>query len=195
MNKLILVDVDGVVLQWGWAFGAYIKNMGLVPEDHLVRPAYKVEKILDITRDEATDLIAEFHASDHFKHLEPYDDALHYVHKLADKGYKFVAISAAYQNGTNEAKIYNNRYENLEKHYPDIFDDLHLVQMRASKDRFLKLYSNAYWVEDTLTNAITGIDVGHTSFFLDREEDPRNQGSHPDVITVKGWEEIYDYIG
>ena len=51
MNKLILVDVDGVVLQWGWAFGEYIKNEGLVPDDHLIRPAYKVEKILNITRD------------------------------------------------------------------------------------------------------------------------------------------------
>ena len=26
MNKLMLVDVDGVVLQWGLTFGSYIKD-------------------------------------------------------------------------------------------------------------------------------------------------------------------------
>ena len=196
MNKLILVDVDGVVLQWGWAFGAYIKDEGLVPDDHLVRPAYKVETILNITRDEATILIAKFHRSDHFKNLTPYKDAAVFVKRLAQEGYKFIAISAALQGGNivQDNKIYSNRLVNLNTAYPGVFDKLHLVQMRASKHEYLSMYENAFWVEDTLSNAITGLQCGHKSIFINRAEDPRRQGTHPDVINVSGWDEIYDYV-
>ena len=196
MNKLILVDVDGVVLQWGWAFGAYIKDEGLVPDDHLVRPAYKVETILNITRDEATILIAKFHRSEHFKLLEPYKDAAVYVKRLFDEGYKFIAISAALQGGDTEEDvlIYENRLTNLNWAYPGIFDALHLVPMRASKEEYLSQYANAFWVEDTLSNAITGVECGHKSIFINRADDPRRQGTHPDVINVSGWDEIYDHV-
>ena len=196
MNKLILVDVDGVVLQWGWAFGAYIKDEGLVPDDHLMRPAYKVETILDITRDEATILISKFHSSDHFKNLQPYKDAVVFVKRLAAEGYKFVAISAALQGGNiaQDNKIYENRLINLNTAYPDIFDKLHLVPMRASKYEYLNMYKDAFWVEDTLSNAITGLKCGHKSIFINRPDDPRKQGTHPEVINVSCWDEIYDYV-
>lgn len=196
-KRLVLCDVDGVLLQWGKTFGTYIKDIGLVPDDHVIRPAYKVEKILNISHDEATQLITEFHCSDHFKHLSPYQDALEYVHKLAGKGYQFIAISAALQGGSGEKddQIYVNRILNLEKHYPDIFEDLHLVPMRASKLKFLSLYQNAYWIEDTLKNAVEGIKVGHTSFFINRTEDYRIQTEgHEDVIHVETWNDIYESI-
>ncbi len=196
MNKLILVDVDGVILQWGMAFGAYIKHEGLVPDNHLIRPAYKVETILNISRDEATVLISKFHASDHFNHLTPYKDAALFIPRFSKEGYKFVAISAALQGGNiaQDNLIFANRFANLNWVYPDIFETLHLVPMRASKHEYLSSYTNAFWVEDTLKNAITGVECGHKSIFINRTEDPRRQGSHPDVINVSCWDEIYDYI-
>lgn len=191
-RKLILTDVDGVVLQWGKTFGQYIKDMGLVPETHNIRPAYKVEKLLNITKDEAIVLIDEFHHSDHFKNLIPYHDALVYIHALAQKGYRFIAITAC--GDSNNKIIYNNRYKNLNKYFLNIFEDLHIMSLRASKAEYLSRYKNAYWIEDTLKNAITGLEFGHSTFFINRGEDTRNQGSHPSITEFSSWKEIYTQL-
>lgn len=191
-RKLILTDIDGVIFQWSKTFGQYIKDIGLVPETHKIQSSYKVEEFFNITKNEATDLVDEFHHSDQFADLVPYYDALVYVRKLAQEGYRFIGITAC-GDSDNEV-IYNNRYTNLNKYFLNIFDDLHIMPIRASKAEYLSRYKNAYWVEDTLKNAITGLEFGHTTFFINREEDPRDQGRHPDVTEFSSWKEVYNQL-
>lgn len=188
-RKLILTDIDGVVLQWGKAFGHYIKQMGLVPDTHNIRPAYKVEKILNITKGEAYKLIDEFHHSKYFMDLIPYTDAFMYIHHLAEEGYRFIGITACGE--VNNKIVYDNRYKNLNKYFFNIFEDLHIMPLGQSKAEFLSRYKNAYWIEDTLRNAITGLEFGHFTFFINREEDIRDQGSHPMITEFSSWKEIY----
>ena len=187
-RKLILTDIDGVVLQWGKGFGRYIKEMGLVPDTHIIRPAYKVEKILNITRSEAYQLIDEFHHSKYFTDLVPYADAFMYINHLAVEGYRFIGITAC---GESDNKIiYDNRYKNLNKYFRKIFEDLHIMPLGTSKAEYLSRYKDAYWIEDTLKNAITGLEFGHSVFFINREEE-RDQRSHPMITEFSSWKEIY----
>ncbi len=188
-RKLILTDIDGVVLQWGKTFGHYIKEMGLVPDTHIIRPAYKVEKILNISREEAFTLIYEFHHSKYFTDLVPYADAFMYINHLAKEGYRFIAITAC--GKANNKIIYDNRYKNLNKYFHNIFEDLHIMPLGESKAECLSKYKNAYWIEDSLKNAITGLEFGHFTFFINREEDLRDQGSHPMITEFSSWKEIY----
>lgn len=191
-RRLILTDIDGVVLQWGKAFGQYIKTMGLVPDTHIIRPAYKVEKILNISKDESYQLIDEFHHSKYFTDLVPYADAVIYIDRLAKEGYRFIGITAC---GRSDNKtIYDNRYKNLNKYFRNIFEDLHIMPLGESKATYLGKYKNAYWIEDSLKNAITGLEFGHFTFFINREEDVRDQGSHPSITEFSSWKEIYSQL-
>ncbi len=188
--KLILTDIDGVVLQWGNAFGLYVKEIGLVNPDHEIQQFYDVAELLNITEEEANKLVLQFHDSEYFKHLTPYSDAVTYLHKLAREGYRFIAISAV---GDTE-HIYQSRLDNLNKYFFHVFEDLHIVSPRTSKIPYLSKYSNAIWIEDSLEHAKSGVEVGHTSLFMDRGDDLRNQKAEPPIITVESWQDVYNYL-
>lgn len=187
--KLILTDVDGVILQWPKAFGTYIKEIGLVPLNHTIQQFYEVSELLDITDEEANKLVLQFHNSEHFKYLTPYYDALTYLHKMAGEGYRFIAISAV---GDTE-HIYQSRLDNLNKYFFHVFEDLHIVAPHTSKIPYLSKYNNAIWIEDSLKHAKSGVEVGHLTFFMDRG-DLRNETAEPPMITVESWKDVYDYL-
>ena len=91
-NKVILVDCDGVLLDWEYAFDRWMKRHGY---EILVDDVYKmdVKYGLDIT--ESKKLCRMFNESATIRRLPPLLDAIKYVKKLHEEhGYVFHAITS-----------------------------------------------------------------------------------------------------
>lgn len=95
MKKIILFDVDGVLLNWIDEFEA---------NEHLLNSRYRDGKV------------REFNKSDNFSKLKPYEDALKTVRHFYDRGWNIQTISA-YSVGEDSVKM---RLKNLK----DVFGNM-----------------------------------------------------------------------
>lgn len=188
MKRQILVDVDGVLLSWAIGFMTFMKNaydMDLDIKDHV----FDIHKWIGWEKEVTRDIIDEFNErSWEFGCLPPYLDSQEYVAKLADDGYRFVAITSCSSNPQTVAL----RKANLYHIFGDVFDDVHCVPLFQSKDTHLADYRPTFWIEDTPANAESGLKFGHKPLLVDRKA---SEGyAHPEITRVQNWEEIYDII-
>lgn len=190
MNKIILTDVDGVLLNWFAGFDQWMVSLGFV----INRQAnmYSLEDRYDgeLSVGEIRHLIAQFNHTKMFGKLPPERDAVEYVRRLAEEGYRFVAITS--MGGDESAQ--QLRKDNLIQVFGDIFEELHCIPLNTSKHSILERWKNSkmFWVEDKLENAICGAELGLTSILLTH---PYNENhSHSCLLTVNSWEEIYNLI-
>lgn len=191
MSKLILTDVDEVLLEWGPAFEKWVVGTERfdVQTDVALRDAYNIEDWLGIPHSTTRELIAEFNLlPDHFTHLTPYADALVYVPQLKQLGYDFVAISACAADDDTQRM----RRANLHAHFPDVFDTIHCVGLGASKMRILERYRPTWWVDDKPSHCEDGALLGHKSFMITRSYNTRVNPKG--VRRVASWQEIYSCI-
>ncbi len=90
-EKIILTDVDGVLLNWGYAFKVWMAERG----HHIKEDVYNVAQMFDIERADSKKLVRHFNESAHIGFLPPLRDAIHYVRKLHEEhGYVFHAITS-----------------------------------------------------------------------------------------------------
>lgn len=187
-NKLILTDLDDVVLKWTDRFVVWVHGyLGLNPSTSL-SDHDNIEEWLDLPYSETHKFIQEFNESNWFMDLEPYNDALEYIPKISDKGYSFVAITACKDdNWTHQA-----RTKNLARYFGSIFSTVHCVGLSQSKRRELSWYRPAIWIEDKPSNAQAGFQEGHKAYLINRPRNVRHQVD--DVIRIDGWKTIYEEL-
>ena len=188
MSQVILTDLDEVIFDWQGPFENWATGVkGYNPEFPL-RNFWDIERWLGLTFEQGRELIEEFNHLDSFGELEPLPRVVENVLKLADSGYKFVAITAcATDDWTHQA-----RWHNLRRSFGHVFDTLHCVGLSQPKRDLLVRYAPTYWVEDKAAHAKAGIELGHQSFLIDYrwnqyESDPR-------IKRVKTWDEISQVI-
>jgi FMN phosphatase YigB (HAD superfamily) len=192
-HKIILTDVDEVVLNWDTAFEEwYIKTCesfgGTKPTTKL-RDSENIEKWLNCSIDTTRKLIEQFNqCKDHFPYLLPYDHAVKWVNRLHREGWGFVAITAC----TNDTWTHDARRENLERHFPGVFDTIHLVGLGQPKTKFLERYKATWWVDDKPKHAEEGGRIGHKAFLMEQHYNK----DFPCRLSkrVTSWEEIYNCI-
>lgn len=132
---------------------------------------------------EVDQFILDFQLSEDFKNLAPIEGAFEVLSKFKEEGFKIVAISAA----LNHEQVLRNRRDNLNNHFPGIFDRLYHTTGSQNKPAILKKYPSALWVEDNLENAVVGKLAGHLPFFMlhDRDIEP------PDgIIKIRDWYDL-----
>ena len=81
-DKLILVDCDGVLFDWEYAFGRWMNKHGyeiVAPGNYLMDVKYGIEKA------ESKKLIRMFNESAWIRKLPPLRDAIKYVKKLNEE--------------------------------------------------------------------------------------------------------------
>ena len=91
-DKLILVDADGVLLDWFHTFAQWMQFHGypIVMNDE-----YQIEKTFNIPKEKAKALARHFNESARIEHLPPFRDAIKYVRKLHEEhGYVFHCITS-----------------------------------------------------------------------------------------------------
>ena len=98
MNKVILTDCDGVLMDWERAFGEWMVSNGYVINKEYEK-SYNMAKKYDIDDHKKHELVKYFNESSRIGWLPPLRDSIKYVKKLHEEhGYVFHMITSLSKN-------------------------------------------------------------------------------------------------
>lgn len=192
-EKTILVDCDGVLLDWEYAFTAWMDRHG-----YKVDPEFKNEYLMNrkygLEKTESKRLIRMFNESAWIRKLPPLRDAMKYVKKLhQEHGYVFHAITSL----SNDQYAQHLRTKNLREMFGDtVFERYVYLDTGADKDEVLKDYanSNCFWVEDKPENALVGAGLGLDAILVNHHHNADFDDAKYNVTRIDTWKEIYDIV-
>jgi len=190
-DNIILVDADGVLLNWEYAFAIWMETHGFkkIPGGAL---NYDIGKRYGIDRDQGKKLIKMFNESAAIGFLPPLRDAMYYVKRLHEEfGYVFHCITSLSLD-PNAQKL---REMNLAKLFGDtVFERVVCLDTGADKDEALALYKDTgcWWVEDKYDNAEAGHKLGLNSLLMEHGHNMHYY--HNSIPIVKNWKEIFELI-
>lgn len=192
MNKIILTDADGVLLNWEYAFCTWMEQHGYTQIEN-GNHYYDLSKRFGITSEQAKERVKIFNESAAIGFLPALRDAMFYVKRLHEEhGYTFHCITSL----SLDPSAYQLRKMNLEKLFgPTAFTRLVCLDTGADKQAALAEYkdSGLYWIEDKYENAVAGLDAGLKPILVEH-------GFNMDEPVLDGmkkcvnWREIYEYV-
>ena len=188
MKKTILVDADGVIFNWEYAFNLFMEEHGFEMVDD-AKLIYNIGVRYDIPEKQGKTMIKHFNESAMIGFLPPLRDAQEYITRLADEGWKFICVTSLSTNKYAQ-KL---RTKNIKKMFgEDAFTDFIYLGTGANKDKVLQQFegSNMWWIEDKVENALDGAKVGLRPLVMEHGynmDDDR-------VRRVKNWEEVYEIV-
>ena len=192
MNKIILTDADGVLLNWEYAFCTWMEQHGYTQIEN-GNHEYDIAKRFGITRDEAIAKVKVFNESAAIGFLPALRDAMFYVKRLHEEhGYVFRCITSL----SLDPNAYKLRKMNLEKLFGETaFEQLVCLDTGAPKDDALAPYkdSGLYWIEDKMENAQLGTDLGLKSILVEHGFN-MNEAIPKGMFKATNWKEIYEHI-
>lgn len=188
-NKVILVDCDGVLLDWEYAFDYWMKRHGYIKVNSDV---YDMALAYDMPKAEIKRLIRMFNESAAIRKLPPLRDAMKYVKKLHEEhGFIFHAITSL----STDQYAQHLRTKNLRELFGDTaFERYVYLDTGADKDEALAEYADTgcWWVEDKPENAMCGAKLGLNSVLMTHGHNASFE--HEDVTKVSSWKEIYEML-
>jgi len=188
MKKTILVDADGVIFNWEYAFNLFMEEHGFEMVDN-AKLIYNIGVRYDISEKQGKTMIKHFNESAMIGFLPPLRDAQEYITRLADEGWNFICVTSLSTNKYAQ-KL---RTKNIKKMFgEDTFTDFIYLGTGANKDKVLQQFegSNMWWIEDKVENALDGAKVGLRPLVMEHGynmDDDR-------VRRVKNWEEVYEIV-
>ena len=191
LDKVILADCDGVLVDWEWAFNVWMQEHGFEPV-----PGNKLNYDMDvrygIPKEQVRKLIRLFNESAAIGFLPALRDAMYYVKRLHEEhGYVFHCITSLSRD-ENAGKL---REMNLSKLFGNqAFERIVCLDTGADKHEALSEYqdSGCWWLEDKPENAVVGHTAGLRSLLV--EHGHNMHFYHEGITTVKNWKEIYQLI-
>ena len=190
-DKIILVDADGVLLDWEWAFNVWMQEQGFerVKGYQFV---YDMGDRYAISKDQCKKLIKIFNNSAHIGFLPALRDAMFYIKRLHEEhGYCFHCITSLSED-TNAGKL---RKMNLRKLFgKTAFEEFVILDTGADKYNSLAEYKDTglWWIEDKPENALAGLNVGLKPLLM--EHGHNMSFKHDNIKKVKNWKEVYETI-
>lgn len=190
-KNTLLVDVDGVLLDWESGFSDWMARLGFTRVANTANE-YLISKRYNISSQQAFRLVSMFNESARIGFLNPLRDAPFYIKKLHEEhGFKFHCITSL----TEEIHAVALRKINLARIFGmEPFGSIVCLPTGGSKREALNEYSGSgcYWIEDKPENAEVGKGLGLRSLLVDHEynADYKNSG----IPRVKNWREIYDLV-
>ena len=185
MKKLIL-DCDGVLLDWGYAFEVWMADQGNIKLPDTDK-YFNMAKRFGISNDESYEKVIEFNNTGVLGYLPAYKDAVEYVTRFKREGWSIEVISMI---GPDK---YANRLRkmNLIRLFGDIFDYIYCAGhfTQPKKDLLAERYkdSNYIWVEDRLDYAQQGLEIGLDTYVMDHPYNREWTGKR-----IQNWKELYD---
>ncbi len=206
-SRIILTDVDGVLLEWEHHFTkwmlqrSYFENE--VGEGYVGKRIYPY-KLLDnkentyemaerfgLTKTEVRKEIREFNKSAWMGNQPPIQDSQTWVKLLAAEGWTFIPITSQ----TSDIPAQLLRKKRLGELFGEhIFTNYHILDTGADKDHALAEFHNTdlYWVEDKPKNALAGLKYGLKPILISHQY---NQDfNHPDITRVNNWQDIHGMV-
>ena len=189
MNKIILTDCDGVLLNWEGAFTNWMSMRGYKVDENN-RREYHMGKRYGISSEEKNRAVRAFNESAWMRYLNPLHDAVYYVDLLHRKhGYTFHMCTSL----TTDEYAQKLRIENIERLFgKTAFTKYIFCDTGADKDEALEPYrdSGYLWVEDKVENAELGLRMGLDSVLISQ---PWNINHNNDYIPkYRYWKELYE---
>jgi FMN phosphatase YigB (HAD superfamily) len=193
-NKTILVDCDGVLLDWEYAFHAWMTRHGYPMKTDGFN-IYKIHERYELAKPEGKRLVRMFNESASIRKIPPLRDAVKYVKKLHEEhGFVFHAITSL----SNDQYAQHLRTKNLRELFGETaFERYVYLDTGADKDEALAEYNNCgcYWVEDKPENAMEGLKAGLNSILMNHNHNiDFDVMSETKVHRVWNWKEIYELV-
>jgi FMN phosphatase YigB (HAD superfamily) len=191
-EKIILTDADGVLVNWNNGFDKFMLSRGF-PRIPNTDTDYSLALRHGITVHQAHECVREFNESRHIADLEPFADSVEYVIKLANHGFKFIVVTSI----SDHPDAHEYRTLNLEHLFGDVFEEIHCIEMGASKAHTLMQWADTeyFWIEDHMRQAEAGFEVGLKTILISH---PYNSHYKTDLFPIVSyetpWEEIYDMV-
>jgi phosphoglycolate phosphatase-like HAD superfamily hydrolase len=187
-KKIIVTDVDGVLLNWEDAFQIWMEHQGFkkVKGHQFI---YNAADQFKMTSDEGKKWVRLFNQSAAIGFLPPLRDAQEIVSLLHNNyGYRFVICTSL----SKDKAAQELRTRNLKKIFGDVFEEFVYLYTGEDKDSALyklgKKYRGALWIEDKLENAHAGAAVDFEPILM---EHGYNMNLEHDYFVAKSWEDIY----
>jgi len=190
-DSVILVDCDGVLLNWEYAFDVWMQQHGFkkVPGGDL---NYNIGKRYGIDSDQGKKLIKMFNESAAIGFLPPLRGAMYYVKRLHEEfGYVFHCITSL----STDPSAQKLREMNLAKLFGDtVFEKVICLDTGADKDEALAHYKDTgcWWIEDKYDNALVGHNLGLNSLLV--EHGHNMHFYHDRIPVVKNWKEVFEIV-
>jgi len=189
-DKLILTDGDGVLLDWEWAFRAWMSERG-----YEFNQAGKISYALhqhyyDLAPDDVGKLCRIFNETAAIGFLGPVRDSVHYVRRLYEEhSYRFRVITSV----SLDPRVKQLREMNLRQLYGNAIESVICLDVNADKTPELIRYrdSGLWWIEDKTENADVGHSLGLRSILIEHGHNMNHECPYP---KVKNWSEIYQLI-
>lgn len=184
-KKIILTDVDGVLLSWIKGFDKLMVAHG---HERVIEGEYNLPKAFGVSKEVIDKIASEYVTSDEFSALPPIlgsKKAVRHLHE--NHGYEFHFITTV---GAHP-KTRELRLKNLQDIYgKSVIHDLHCVDHNEDKKKVLENYrgSGLHWIEDHPENYEFAHEFGlngllmHQEWNKDYEEKPNTRINH--------WKEI-----
>lgn len=190
MEKLILTDADGVLLDWEWAFSVWMREKGYTMTAGAKTSYYLHEHYQELDQKDAKKVVKQFNESASIGFLPALRDATYYVKRLHEEhGYRFRVITSL----SNNKDAQRLREMNLNKLFGDAIESMICLDTGADKDDALAPYkdSGLWWIEDKPQNADVGHKLGLSSLLVEHGHNMTHVCDYP---VVKNWKEIYEII-
>lgn len=188
-KKTILTDCDGVLLNWEYAFQIWMKSHGY---DRIKNDAYCIAESYGLNKSKKKKYVKLFNESAAMGFLPALRDAAYYVKLLHEKhGFRFEVITSM----SLDPHAIKLREMNLKKIFGNAICNVICLDTGADKDEILaeRCWRGTYWVEDKIENAQIGAKLGLKTFLMQHEFN-MNEENLGDIIEVKNWEQISNYV-
>ncbi len=194
-NKIILTDIDGVVLDFISNFYDYLEAEHNIKTTHEERMHQGFLHSIGFTDKDHLELFIRYHHSDFFRDLPPFECAVEKINELSDDGWQFVAITSCHSGDERQSMeiTRNSRQDNLDRHFKGVFKELHIADWQNGKSAFLKAYKPTWWIDDRVKHANIGHDLGHQSIIME-SPDLVNMTNDYDLPVAKTWHDIEQMI-
>lgn len=203
LEKVIVTDCDGVLLNWEYAFHVWITRQGYTLKDNS-QFSYDVGIRYGLSETEKKFLCKSFNESAAMGFIPPLRDAVHYVQKLhREHGFIFDCVTSM----STDPNANDLRRMNLRKVFGDtVFQNFIFLDTGADKDEVLEKHykdTGYIWIEDKLENAVAGMKVGMSPIIMEHGHNMiRSHKSQNDPIwqearnipRFENWKQIYSHI-
>ena len=200
-NRIILTDVDGVLLEWEHHFTKWMLQRTLFDErgaryhPYRLLPnkenTYEMAERFGLTKSEIRKEIREFNRSAWMGTQRPMYNSQTWVKLLAAEGWTFIPITSQ----TSDKPAQELRKRRLGELFGEhIFTNYHILGTGADKHSALAEFhgTGLYWVEDKPANALAGLNYGLKPILIDHQYNRDFQ--HPDIVRVNNWQDIHKLV-
>ena len=200
-NRIILTDVDGVLLEWEHHFTKWMLQRTLFDErgaryhPYRLLPdkenTYEMAERFGITKDQVRKEIREFNRSAWMGTQRPMYNSQTWVKLLAAEGWTFIPITSQ----TSDKPAQELRKRRLGELFGEhIFTNYHILGTGADKHSALAEFhgTGLYWVEDKPANALAGLNYGLKPILIDHQYN--RDFEHPDITRVNNWQDIHKLV-